>query len=201
MTDGTYSARPGFWARRRLRKQAEHEAHHQADTTTDDTKKDETKEETKPGPKNDTYGDDDFPFDDGGFPLYEPDKQTNKQPPTSTNTHDDTPIDDMGFPMYEPKKREEKPVSDQTISAPTEDPRTRLRMSYLRAAAEAEEKAHKSKMKADELEKDAAVYLRSGMDISYTDAKKMKEKMEEAHNEYLGAKAAAEAKAAQVNSF
>src|SRR5690625_7116757 len=47
MTDRTYSARPGFWARRRLRKQAEHEAQQQADTTTDDTKKNEVKEDRK----------------------------------------------------------------------------------------------------------------------------------------------------------
>src|SRR5690625_4367078 len=200
MTDRTYSARPGFWARRRLRKQAEHEAQQQADTTTDDTKKNEVKEEAKEEHKHDVYGDD-FPFDDGGFPVYEPAKQTNKQTLTSTNTYDDTPIDDMGFPMYEPKKREEKPMSDDIISAPTEDPRTRLSKGYLRIAAEAEEKAKKSKTRADELEKEAAIYSRCGMDDAYLEAKRMHTKMTDAHQEYLGAKAAAEAKAAKVKSF
>src|SRR5690625_6856355 len=85
MTDRTYSARPGFWARRRLRKQAEHEAQQQADTTTDDTKKNEVKEEAKEEHKHDVYGDD-FPFDDGGFPVYEPAKQTNDRKSTRLNS-------------------------------------------------------------------------------------------------------------------
>lgn len=194
-----------------MRKQAQDKQQDTTDTTntTAATKdsKDEVKKPDKTQTKTDEYDKDNFPFDDAGFPVYIPDKQTNKQPSTSTNTKqydDDEPVDDMGFPMYPATQREDMAMTeeiDHHTAADFDDPRQVLRETCLSTAAEAETKAKKARREAELMEQKARFYSQKGMDESFLKAKKAQEKLSESAKRYMGIKAANEEAASKARSF